>query len=62
MKNRFIASPVMFEGCPGYVTAGYMVEQYHEGQKVVEQFVSDVAYKDFCRAIGIIPSMEGVSA
>ena len=62
MKNGFISRPVMFEAAPGYVTAGYMVEQYHEGKKVVEQFVSDAAYNDFCKAIGIVPTMEGVGA
>lgn len=60
MKNGFIARPVMFEGCPGYITAGYMIEQYHEGKKVVEQFVSETAYRDFCEAINIVPVMEGV--
>lgn len=47
MQNGFISKPVLFEALPGYITAGYMVEQYSEGQKVVEQFISDANYKDF---------------
>ena len=57
MNNGFIARQVMFEATPGYITTGYIVEQYHEGKRGVEQFVSDAAYKDFCQAICIIPTM-----
>lgn len=58
MKNIFLSRPVMFECSPGYVVAGYMVEQYHEGNKIVEQFIQEEAYEGFCDAIGIIPTME----
>ena len=60
MENGFVAVPVMFENAPGYITSGYMVSQYHDGKKVVEQFIPESSYKDFCEAIGIIPVMEGV--
>lgn len=59
MRNGFYSKPVLFEESPGYITAGYMVEQYSEGQKVVEQFIADANYKDFCEAVGIVPKMEG---
>ena len=54
MKNGFLAKPVVFEKL-----AGYMVEQYHEGKKVVSQFVTQESYKTFCEAIGTVPAMEG---
>lgn len=57
MENGFTTRPVMFEGAPGFITSGYMVTQYHDGKMVAEQFVSEVAYKDFCVAIGIVPVM-----
>ena len=59
MQNGFYSSPVLFEASPGYITAGYMVEQYSDGQKVVEQFIADAEYGDFCKAVGIVPTMEG---
>lgn len=59
MQNGFISKPVLFEASPGYVTAGYLVEQYSDGQMVVEQFISDANYKDFCEGVGIVPEMEG---
>jgi len=60
MENGFVAMPVMFEEIPGFITAGYMVSQYRNGVKVIEQFVSGAVYEDFCRAINIVPVMEGV--
>lgn len=62
MENGFTAKPVMFEISPGYITAGYMVSQYHNDKKVVEQFIPESAYRDFCEAVNIVPVMEGVGA
>ena len=62
MENGMRAVPVMFQCSPGYVIAGYMVEQYHKGEKIAEQFIPESAYKEFCDAIGMVPVMEGVSA
>lgn len=62
MENGFTAVPVMFEVAPGYIMAGYMVSQYCNGIKVVEQFIPESAYRDFCEAINAAPVMEGVSA
>lgn len=59
MKDGFLARPVMFEQAPGYAVAGYMVEQYHKGKKLVEQFIPKEAYAEFCNAIGTFPVMEG---
>lgn len=59
MENGFIAIPVMFEGTPGYITAGYMVSQYCNGRKVVEQFIPESSYCGFCEAINTVPVMEG---
>lgn len=59
MKNGFISKPVLFEASPGYITAGFVVEQYSDGQKVVEQYISDANYNDFCEAVGIVPVVEG---
>lgn len=58
MKNGFISKPVLFEASPGYITAGYLVAQYSDGRKVVEQFIADADYKDFCEAVGIVPMQE----
>ena len=54
MGNGLKAIPVIFNG-----ESGYMVSQYHNGKMVVEQFVPESAYKDFCEAIGIVPVMKG---
>ena len=59
MKDGFLARPVIFMEAPGYAVAGYMVEQYHKGQKLVEQFIPKEAYAEFCNAIGTVPTMEG---
>lgn len=59
MKDGFLARPVIFKQAPGYAVAGYMVEQYHKGKKLVEQFIPKEAYAEFCNAIGMFPVMEG---
>lgn len=50
MKDVFQAKQVIFCGEPGF-----MVSQYHNGEKVIEQFVSDADYKAFREAINIDP-------
>ena len=58
MENGLLAKPILFENSPGYVVSGYMVEQYHEGKKIVEQFIPKESYDDFCKTINTIPTME----
>lgn len=52
MKDTFTAEEVNFQGIPGY-----MVCQYHNGEKVVEQFVFGEDYKQFCEDSGIEPEI-----
>ena len=49
---EFIAKKVNFEGNPGY-----FVSQLHNGKVVVEQFISEECYAEFCKAIGIVPEL-----
>lgn len=46
MSDVFQSEKVIFCGDPGY-----MVSQYHNGEKVVEQFIRDADYEAFCEAI-----------
>lgn len=50
MQNGFTAKPTNFCG-----QAGYMVSQYHDGKKVVEQFIPETSYKAFCELTGAKP-------
>ncbi len=52
MKDGFTAKEINFQGIPGY-----MVCQYHNGKKVVEQFVASKVYSQFCKALGIEPEI-----
>ena len=54
MENRFTARKIDFDGTPGYIVC-----QYHDGEKVVVQFVSEKDYEEFCSVIGIEPIMIG---
>lgn len=50
MQNGFTAKPTNFCG-----QSGYMVAQYFDGKKVVEQFISETSYKAFCELTGANP-------
>lgn len=52
MKDNFTARKINFDGIPGY-----MVCQYHNGEKVVEQFVSGEIYALFCETAEIEPEI-----
>ena len=52
MKDTFTAKEINFQGEPGYIVC-----QYHNGEKVVEQFVSGKVYKQFCKDVGIEPEI-----
>lgn len=51
-KDRFTAKEWDFQGEPGY-----MVSQFHNGEKAVEQFIPKSSYKFFCDAIGVQPEI-----
>ncbi len=53
-EDKFTAKKSGFDGEPGY-----MVAQIHDGKKVVEQFVPESVYKDFCEVIGVEPEIIG---
>ena len=48
MKDVFTAKKINFQGEPGY-----MVCQYHNGEKVAERFVAEVVYAKYCKEAGI---------
>lgn len=52
MSDIFTAKEVNFQGDPGY-----MVCQYHNGEKVVEQFIFRENYEHFCKVIGVKPKI-----
>lgn len=51
-KDRFTAKEWDFQGEPGY-----MVSQFLNGRKTVEQFIPKSSYKFFCDAIGVQPEI-----
>ncbi len=52
MKYTFAAKEVDLQG-----ELGYMVYQYRNGEKVVEQFIPRENYKHFCNVIGVEPKI-----
>ena len=50
IKDGFLAKKFNFCGTPGYY-----VYQFYKGKSVVEQFISEVDYDDFCEQIGVVP-------
>ena len=53
MKSGFYAFSCNFQGTPGY-----MVKQFHDDKMVCEQFISQQAFEEFCRAAGIVPVVD----
>lgn len=51
-KDRFTAKECNFQGEPGY-----MISQFHNGEKAVEQFIPKSSYKFFCEATGVQPEI-----
>ena len=54
MQNEFTAKPTNFCG-----QVGYMISQYCDGEKVVEQFIPETSYKAFCELTGVNPVIIG---
>lgn len=50
--ERFTAKECNFQGEPGY-----MVSQFHNGEKAVEQFIPKSVYKSYCKAADIQPEI-----
>ena len=50
--EKFTAKECNFQGKPGY-----MVSQFHDGQKVTEQFIPKSVYKSYCKAADIQPEI-----
>lgn len=55
MKNGFTAKKTVFND-----RDGFMVTQWIDGENMIEQFVRDDEYDEFCEFIGTIPEMEDI--
>ncbi len=53
MQDRFTAEKITFENIPGF-----MVRQYHNGEKVCEQFISANEFQDYIQEAGIEGQIE----
>jgi hypothetical protein len=50
--DGFKAYEIGFQG-----ESGYMVSQYKNGKRAVEQFIPKDGYESFCNAIGVVPEI-----
>lgn len=51
-RNKLTAERMTFNGTPGFY-----IKQYIDGECVVEQFVTDECYEEFCKFIGTVPEL-----